>query len=125
MRVAMDTSALMLPVQADVRVFDELDRLLGAYEAVVPEAVLTELESLAGRGGEPGRAARVGADLAERLETVQTAATEADDALVELVERDVVDAVVTNDAPLRERVLARGAQAIHLRGDNQLTRTHP
>jgi rRNA-processing protein FCF1 len=73
-RVALDTSALMLPVQADLRVFEELDRLLGEHEPVVPGAVLAELEALARGNGEEATAASVGRDLADRCTTVDTAA---------------------------------------------------
>jgi rRNA-processing protein FCF1 len=124
--VALDTSALMMPVEVGVRVFDELDRLLDGYDAVVPEAVVAELRSLADGAGEAARAASVGADLAaDRCRAVATDAQHADDALVELVREGEVDAVVTNDAPLKERVLAAGAPVIHLRGRNQLARTQP
>jgi rRNA-processing protein FCF1 len=123
MRVAMDTSALMMPVEAGVRVFEELDRLLGGYEAVVPAAVLAELETLAADGGEAGRAASVGRALAERCETVETDASYADDALLELARAGEVGAVVTNDAPLRERLREASTPAIHLRGRNKLTVT--
>ena len=124
--VAMDTSALMMPVEVGVRVFDELDRLLGTYESVVPGAVVAELAKLADGAGEEGEAASVGADLAaDRCRAVTTKAQYADDALVELAERGEVDAVVTNDAALRDRVLDAGAPVIHLRGRNQLVRTQP
>jgi len=42
--VALDASALMAPVERDLRLFDELDRLLGAVDPVVPGAVLEELD---------------------------------------------------------------------------------
>jgi rRNA-processing protein FCF1 len=116
-RVALDASALMLPVQADLRLFEELDRLLGEHEAVVPRAVLAELEALARGNGEAATAASVGRDLADRCETVDTAADYADDALVELVESGDCDYVVTNDAPLRDRL---AGTAIGLRGRTQL-----
>ena len=125
MNVALDTSALMMPVEADLRLFDELDRLLEGYETVVPRAVLAELAELATGAGEEARAASVGRDLADRATPVETEASYADDALVELAERGEVDAVVTNDAPLRERLRARRVQVIHLRGRNKLRRTQP
>jgi rRNA-processing protein FCF1 len=125
MRVAMDANALMMPVEADLRVFEELDRLLGEYTPVVPDVVIEELRTLADRGGEAARAARVGLDLAERCETVVSPESYADDALFALGESGAVAAVVTNDAPLRERLLDAGVQVIHLRGRNQLTRTQP
>ncbi|PSP40570.1 twitching motility protein PilT, partial [Halobacteriales archaeon QH_10_70_21] len=66
MRVVLDANALMAPVEVDVRLFEELDRLLGEYEAVVPEAVLAELEALSRGAGEAATAASVGADLGRR-----------------------------------------------------------
>ncbi|MFB6106671.1 MAG: PIN domain-containing protein [Halobacteriaceae archaeon] len=127
MRVALDASALMMPVEADVRVFDELDRVLGDYEPVVPAAVRAELGRLAASSGEAARAARVGRDLADRCGSVEHPEPESygDDALVGLATRGEVDAVVTNDAPLRERLLACGVPVIHLRGRNKLQRTLP
>jgi hypothetical protein len=83
MRVAMDTSILMAPIETGLRLF------------------------------------------ADRCTTVETDATYADDALVELADAGEVDAVATNDAPLRERLLDAGVPVIHIRGGTQLTRTQP
>ncbi len=124
--MAVDTSVWLAPVERDLRVFDELDRLLGAYELVTPAAVRRELAELAGSaGGAAGRAASVGADLAERCETVETAAADADDALVELAETGAVDLVATLDRTLRERVLAAGVPVATARGRNTLQITAP
>jgi len=123
--VALDASALMAPVEADLRLFEELDRLLGAYEAVVPAAVVSELDRLQGGNGEEATAASVGADLATRAETVATDESYADDALVELAAEGRVDGVVTNDRPLANRVLEAGAPVIGLRGRNTLAITEP
>jgi rRNA-processing protein FCF1 len=127
MRIALDTSALMMPVELDVRVFDELSRLADGYVAVVPEAVVEELRELsAGGGGIEGTAASVGYDLAvERCERVDTTESYADDALVELAEEGRVDAVVTNDRPLRDRVMDASVPVIALRGTNKLDITRP
>jgi rRNA-processing protein FCF1 len=143
MRVALDTSALMMPVELDVRLFDELSRVLGApsapgrasgdepraggYTAVVPQAAVEELRKLADTGGGvEATAASVGADLAvERCERVDTEASYADDALVELAAEGRVDAVVTNDRPLRDRVLSASVPVIALRGTNKLDITRP
>ena len=125
MRVAMDANALMMPVESGVRVFDELDRLLGNYDCLVPESVLAELSKLSDSGGDEGRAASVALDLAEDCTAVETSEPYADDGLLELAESGEVEAVVTNDAPLRERLLDAGVPVIHLRGRNQLTRTQP
>ncbi|WP_050033636.1 PIN domain-containing protein [Halorubrum halophilum] len=123
--VALDASALMAPVEADLRLFEELDRLLGAHEAVVPTAVVSELDRLQGGNGAAATAASVGADLATRAETVETDESYADDALVELATEGRVDGVVTNDRPLANRVLEAGAPVIGLRGRNTLAITEP
>jgi len=115
----------MAPVEADLRLFEELDRLLGGYEAVVPAAVVSELDRLQGRNGKEATAASVGSDLATRAETVETEESYADDALVELVTEGRVDGVVTNDRPLANRVLEAGAPVIGLRGRNTLAITEP
>ena len=125
--VALDTNALMMPVELDVRVFDELDRLfgLGSIELVIPEAVLEELRSLSVGAGAEATAAAVGCDLATRCRTVRTDASYADDAIVELASNGDIDYVVTNDAPLRDRLLERGVRVIGLRGEHTLRVTEP
>ncbi|ELY84046.1 PIN domain-containing protein [Natrinema altunense] len=125
-RVAIDTSALMMPVELDVRLFEELERLLDAYEPTIPQAVLEELRRLSEKGGQEGTAATVGHDLAtERCLVVDTEASYADDALVELAREGTVDYVVTNDRPLRDRVLEASRPVIALRGRNKLAITQP
>lgn len=128
--VALDASGLMAPVETGVRLFEELDRLLPDHRAVVPDAVVAELERLQDGAGEAATAASVGADLASRVDTVETAEGDAaephaDDAIVALAEAGEVDYVVTNDRPLRNRVLARGVPVIGLRGRNALGITEP
>jgi rRNA-processing protein FCF1 len=121
----MDTSALMMPVECDVRLFDELDRLLGDCEFVTPHPVIGELESLATGAGEEATAASVGRDLAERCRVVETDESYADDALVALADAGECEYVVTNDGPLRDRLLERGVRVIGLRGRNTLDITQP
>ncbi|WP_226480565.1 PIN domain-containing protein [Natrinema amylolyticum] len=125
-RVALDTSALMMPVELDVRLFEELERLLDSFEPTIPQAVLEELRRLSEKGGQEGTAATVGHDLAtERCLVVDTEASYADDALVELAREGAVDYVVTNDRPLRDRVLEASRPVIALRGRNKLAITQP
>jgi hypothetical protein len=125
--VVLDTNALMMPVELGVRTFDELDRLLGRgeYEALVPAAVLAELDSLSAGASEEAVAASVGADLARRHEVVEHDADYADDAVVEVATTHDCDYAVTNDAPLRSRLLGAGIPVIGLRGRNKLEATRP
>jgi rRNA-processing protein FCF1 len=124
MSVVLDANALMAPVEVDVRVFEELDRLLDDYDAVVPEAVLAELEALSEGAGEAATAASVALDLAEReCEPVEHDAAAADDAMLE-VGRDV-EYAVTSDGPLCERLLAANVPVIRLRGRTKFEITEP
>ena len=126
MRVLMDTNALMMPVECNVRVFEELDRLLSDPKLLVPRAVIEELDDLAGNHGEEATAASVGADLGRKCcRTAEHDAQEADDACVELAVERACEFVCTNDRPLRERLLDGGVPVIGLRGENTLSITEP
>nr|WP_267902794.1 PIN domain-containing protein [Halovenus carboxidivorans] len=116
----MDTNALMMPVECDVRIFDELDRLLDEPECLVPQPVVAELEKLSDGAGEEAKAASVGYDLAtDRCEIRSTAAEYADDAVLELAAESGTH-VLTNDKPLAERARETGVSVISLRGKNKL-----
>ena len=124
--VGMDTNALMMPVECDIRVFDELDRLFGpAAELVVPSAVIEELDSLADGHSEAATAASVGKDLAGRCRVVETNVSYADDAIVELATDGKLDYVVTNDAPLRDRLRSHGVHVVSRQGETNLGITAP
>ncbi len=122
----LDTNALMMPVECGVRVFEEVDRLLGEPALVVPAAAVAELDRLAGDGSdgtaasEEARAASVGLDLAGRCEVRETGAASADDAVVELAQAGDVTHVVTNDRPLQDRLAGPDVSVIRLRGRNKL-----
>ncbi len=122
----MDTNALMMPVECDVRVFEELERVVDAGELLVPEAVLDELAKLADGRGKEATAASVGLDLArDRCESVAHDEDYADDAVLEVAEREDVTHAVTNDGPLKRRLLDEGVPVISLRAENKLTVTQP
>ena len=125
--VVFDTNALMMPVECDLRLFEELDRLVGDRRQVVPRAVLAELAKLADGASEPATAARVGLDLADRCARRETDANYADDAVLELALTGGVKEsyAVTNDRPLAERLLAQDVPVISLRGENVLAITEP
>ena len=123
--IVLDTNALMMPVECDVRLFEELDRVVGGDGYVVPEAVGEELAKLADGAGQEATAASVGRALLDRVETRATTAEYADDAVLELARRDGATHAVTNDAPLKRRLLDAGIPVISLRGGNKLGITQP
>ena len=121
--VVLDTNALMMPVECDLRLFDGLERVLGRpvepLDLVVPAAAAAELDELADGSGDAAVAARVGRDLLDRCRVVETDASYADDAVVELATPDSI--VVTNDRPLRDRLRDRGVPVVSRRGESDLT----
>lgn len=123
--VCLDTNALMMPIECDVRVFEGVESLISDPEFVVPDSALRELRNLAAGAGEEAVAASVGLDLADRCQVVAVEDSHADDAIVSLVRAGETEYVVTNDGPLRERVLAAGNPVIGLRGRNKLAVTQP
>jgi rRNA-processing protein FCF1 len=124
--IVLDTNALMMPVECDVRVFEELERVVsGSSDYLVPEAVRAELSKLADGNGAEATAAAVGRDLLDRCSVTDTDADYADDAVLELAEREDVTHAVTNDKPLKRRLLDAGVPVISLRGGNKLGITQP
>ncbi len=110
----------MMPVECNVRLFDEVERLVGKPTYLVPEAVVAELEKLSDGAGTEATAASVGLDLLDRCELRATEHTYADDAVIELAYTVDAAYVVTNDKPLRKRLRAEGVSVISLRGETKL-----
>jgi len=124
--IVLDTNALMMPVESEVRLFDELDRLLPAVNGyLAPDAVRDELDKLADGAGKEATAASVGRDLLDRCTLAATEADYADDAVLELATREDVTHAVTNDKPLKRRLLGAEIPVISLRGRNKLGITQP
>jgi len=136
--IVLDANALMMPVECGVRVFEELDRVgadltdaatggaTDAADYVVPRAVIDELERLSTGAGEAATAAGVGLDLArEQCRVTEHDADHGDGAVFECATREGVTAAVTNDKPLRSRLLDAGVPVISLRGANKLAVTRP
>jgi len=123
--VALDTSVLMAPVEVNLRLFEELDRVLGAVDPVVPSSVVRELDRLGDGSGEASTAASVGRDLAARARPLDTGDKYADDALVELAAAGDVDYVATADRELVRRVLDADTPVLCLRGRETLAVTDP
>ena len=124
--VALDTNALMIPVELGIRLFEEVELLLPTPTFIAPEPVLQELLFLKSGKGNASRAAKVGIDLAKtRCQIVSTENTAADEALMELSYTHQTDYVVTNDLSLRDRILGAGIPVIGVRGQNTLHLMEP
>jgi len=121
LKVIIDTNGLMIPVQFNVDIFNELQRL-GFDELIVPEAVVDELDMLCRQlKGADKVAAKVARSLVERCEVVD-AAGPADDVIVELA-ADLGAAVLTNDIELKNRLCEKDITVVYLRQKNRLATT--
>ena len=110
----LDANALLMPFQFGLHLDAELRRLLGDVDVRVPDAVLRELEALAGSD----RHARSALQLARAYTPIEAHGS-ADDALLEIaVARAGI--VVTNDAALRERLRGARVPVAFLRSRNHL-----
>ncbi|MEF8853079.1 MAG: PIN domain-containing protein [Haloarculaceae archaeon] len=147
--IVLDANALMMPVECDVRVFEQLDRVAadltdvdasadsdaesgddavasGGFEPAVPRAVVEELDRLSTGAGEAATAAGVGLDLArEHCRVLDHDAEHGDAAVFECATREGARAAVTNDGPLRSRLIDADVPVISLRGGNKLAVTRP
>ena len=122
MRVLLDTNALMMPAQFRIDLFDELRQLVGAFEPLVLEQGVKELEGLSTGLGRDGAAARCGLALAEKCRAVRPehpVCGSADDQIIAYAAKDRCY-VVTNDRQLREALLARGIGVISMRKQKRL-----
>ena len=88
-KVILDTNALLWQLRLNVNIENELNRLLGAYEIVIPTSVIKELEHVTDRYAKGAR------KLAERYETIATELA-GDESIVHLAE-SLQAIVVTND----------------------------
>lgn len=121
MKVIIDTNALMIPIQFNVDIFDELQRL-GFNEFVVPKAVLNELDTLVDRSkGKDKMAAKVARSLADRCEVADITGF-ADDVILGLAD-DSGAAVLTNDIKLKNRLCEKNITVVYLRQKNRLATT--
>ncbi len=143
--VIVDTNALLLPGEFGVDIFAELGRL-GYVHAIIPRAVVSELERLSVNPSEAGRdrrAAALGLSVLEQVirtpdsvgiqvsitapgdEGEGTGAGEAEaagdtDALIVALAVRQKAAVLTNDEALRKTLARAGIVTIYLRGGTRL-----
>lgn len=118
-KVVIDTNALLLPFESGVRVESELERLLGSYEVLVPEAVLAELAAIASEAkGQRASNARMALSYATRF-TYRPVGGRGDSAVLEVARREAA-LLFTNDRELLKRALGAGLGVIRLKGKSHL-----
>ncbi|MHB8633374.1 MAG: type II toxin-antitoxin system VapC family toxin [Thermoplasmatota archaeon] len=116
--VVFDTNALLLPFTSGVRVEEEIERLMGPSEWLVPSCVAWELERLAKGKGASARAARMAQKLAQRA-TAVPARLPGDDGVLEVAHAHHA-ALFTNDRRLQAEAARRGLTVLVARASGQL-----
>lgn len=115
-KVLIDTNAFTLPVQFGIDLFSELERILGAFEPLVLDGTLRELEQLGAGCGKDSSAARVGRSLAESCLVVQAPNPygTVDEGIVRYAQKNGC-MVVTNDGGLKTILREQGIRVIGMR----------
>lgn len=118
-KVVIDTNALLLPFESGVRIEPELQRLLGEYEILVPEAVLAELAYLASETkGQRASNARMAMTLASRFAYRQIGG-KGDQAVFNLARKEQA-ILFSNDKGLLALALKHGLRIIRVKGQGHL-----
>lgn len=116
--VVLDTNALLLPFTSGVRLHEELDRLLGPTEWIVPSSVKWELERLSKGKDATSRAARMALKLTEQAAHVETSLP-GDDGVLEVAGRHAA-VLVTNDRTLQKEAERRRHRVVVARSGGRL-----
>ena len=116
-KVILDTNALLSQFRFNVDLEKELNRLLGAFEIIVPSSVLWELDNV------QDRYVRAARKFAERYQIVSTEHVGDDSIIYLAVELQAI--VVTNDKELRKRLKKQGNTVIFLRQGKYLSIDKP
>lgn len=119
-KVILDTSALLMFFEFSIDWEQEVARLLHAYQIVVPDGVVKELNMLSNKGtGEKKRNAKTALKFIPRYETIKTRAENADEAVIEAA-KTTQGVVFTNDSALRKQLRDEGIPVLLLRGRKKL-----
>ena len=122
MLVLLDSSMLMLPLEKKINLSYEFERILTvAFEIVVPQIVLIELEEIKEKSEmATKRKAQLALNLAKSFRTIESKTdVHVDYELIRLAE--VHKAVIaTNDRKLRSTLIDKGISVISLHGENKL-----
>lgn len=123
LRVIVDSNFLFVPIQFQVDIIDELDRVMdGKIEAILLSPVYEELKSISEMGGIKGRQAATALRIAERLErvNVEIGPFETVDDLIVRLAAEWRCYVATNDKTLRKRLKDINISIIFLRKRSHL-----
>ncbi len=113
MDVVLDTSVLLLPFTDGLDLFGELERVLGAYEPILPASVHEELHHHAQGNDARARAAKGALRLTAKWR-VEATELPGDDGVLDVVRR-LHAAVCSNDKRLCDEAAKHGVPVVSVR----------
>jgi len=115
-RVVLDTSFLIACAEAKIDYFSELERVLAfAYELVVPEKALLELQRTAAQRKKEAVAIARTLLKKKKVAVLEGNGRSVDEIILGLVKEDKTIVVATIDAALRRRLKLRGVDTVVVR----------
>ena len=117
--VILDSNALMMLFEFSINLEDELTRLLGKFQIIVPRPIFDEIKYLSKHGkGKKKFIAKPTLDLIRKYEVVDVEGN-ADDSVLILAKK-LNGIVLTNDNELKKRLQNEYLQVIFLKGKQVL-----
>jgi rRNA-processing protein FCF1 len=117
--VILDSSSIMMPFEYSINLEDELTRLLGKTNILIPKPIVDELIFLSKNGkGRKKLLAKPALELIKNYKIVDSEG-KGDDSVLFLAKK-INAIVVTNDRELRNRLKKESLQTIFLRGKKRL-----
>jgi len=118
--VILDSNALMMLFEFSINLEDELTRLIGKYDIVIPKPVLNELIYLSENGkGNKKNLAKSSLKIAKKFKTIDADGKNVDDAVL-LLSKKINGVVVTNDKELRTKLKKNSCPVVFLRAKKTL-----
>lgn len=122
MLVILDSSMLMLPLEKNINISLEFERILPiSFEIVIPEIVIHELEKIV-KESSPStqKKAKLALELIENYKILESNVVGLADDEIERLAVENKAIVATNDAKLRSRLRKKGISVIALHGKSKL-----
>jgi uncharacterized protein len=118
--VVFDSSAILILFEYSINLEQELIRLLGSYEIVVPSKIVEELKILCEKGkGKKKKLAKPALKLVENYKIVIDKSEKADDAVLNIAKK-LNGVVFSNDKELKKRAKKEKIKTIFMRNKKYL-----